>query len=120
MSDPCSECQEYRQIARQADEYAQQAAKQLAAERAARQAAEDARDDAQTTTNRWYAEAEGLRQQIAALRDWIRQQARIRRPDGASCWCTPADVAAHYPDHGYRCSQARALLETPAADQQED
>ena len=95
---------------------------QIAAERAARQATEDARDDAQTIANRWYAEAEGLRQQLAALRDWVRQQARARRPDGALCWCKPPDVAAHYPDHGYHCAQARALLtpqEAPANADQE-
>ena len=89
---------------------ARDAEEQLAVERAARQAAEAAVARAMTVGGEALA-------QLAALRDWIHQQARILRPDGALCWCSPADVAAHYPDHGYSCSQARALLtpqEAPA------
>lgn len=121
MSDPCSECQEYRQIARQADEYAQQAAKQLTAERAARLEAEEEAGELRQACKTWREDAAKILHAADAYRDLVvardHQIAALR--EGLEC--AAVDLRAHllkYADWEGRIAAAldvivnlRALLE---------
>jgi hypothetical protein len=83
---------------------------------------EDERDSAQSDANRWYAEADGFRQQlaerdqqIAALREGL---ATIVQAFTSGIYCAYCGASL---DDGCDCiiSVARALLAPPAADDTE-
>lgn len=70
----------------------------------------------------WYEQVENHKAELAAavaqneqLRPVIAGLMRRRLPNGDPCWCSDAEVQAHYPAHGYWCSKARAALSSQTA-----
>ena len=137
MSETCSDCQEYRQVARQADAYAQQAAKQIAAERTARQEAEQRADEAEEAQRI----AENVAQMVAGDRDEAlmdadetafecnKLEAQLAERDqqlaalhvsvrtlGAALGACMADPHTGSCRSLWLCEQHRALLAPPAAE----